>query len=256
MIGALVEQGVEVYRLDQELHGLLGQQVLHKSGNETGRGGGTLGIAIVVQTPPVPPVEIPAGSYIVFLHQPYRQNVLALFEPQVYPDRTTAAGEAERPYDVAGWTLPMMMGVESRVVTSIREPSTGRKLTLIKTENDVRRDLGVPLWVSDKSPIANPIKPGVRIAIYQAARGNMDEGWTRYVFDLFNAPYQSVRDQVLNQSDLRSQFDVVVLPSEQIRPSADSDTQADAARGISDQGYLNLARFVDDGGALVCFDAS
>ena len=88
--------------------------------------------------------------------------MLALFEPQVYPDRTTATGEAERPYDVAGWTLPMMMGLQSLAVMSIREPLGERKLTLIKDENDVRRDLALPLWTSDKSPIANPVKPGIR----------------------------------------------------------------------------------------------
>ena len=71
--------------------------------------------------------EIPAGSYIVFLNQPYRQNVLALFEPQVYPDRLSATGEAERPYDVAGWTLPMQMGLESLAVLSIREPAKQRE---------------------------------------------------------------------------------------------------------------------------------
>src|SRR5437899_3418335 len=89
--------------------------------------------------------EVPAGSYIIFLNQPYRQNVLALFEPQVYPDRTTATGDAERPYDVAGWTLPMQMGLESPAVMSIREPANERKLTLIKDENEVRRDLGLAL---------------------------------------------------------------------------------------------------------------
>src|SRR2546427_11218166 len=106
-------------------------------------------------------MEVAAGSYIIFLDQPYRQNVLALFEPQVYPDRMTATGEAERPYDVAGWTLPMMMGVDSLAVMSIRENANERKLTLIKNENEVRRDLGLPLWTSATSPLANPIKPGV-----------------------------------------------------------------------------------------------
>ncbi|HEU5237983.1 MAG TPA: M14 metallopeptidase family protein, partial [Pyrinomonadaceae bacterium] len=120
MIGALIEQGVEVYRLDHELHGTTGQQVLHKS-NEASRTGVAPGIAIAVGTPPVQPVEIPAGSYIIFLNQPYRQNVLALFEPQAYPDRTTATGEAERPYDVAGWTLPMTMGLDCPAVIMIRE---------------------------------------------------------------------------------------------------------------------------------------
>ncbi len=257
MIGALVDQGVEVYRLDQELHGLLGQQVLHKSGNESGRSGGTPGIAIAVGTPPVPPVEIPAGSYIIFLNQPYRQNVLALFEPQVYPDRLTATGDAERPYDVAGWTLPMQMGLESLAVMSIRESAGERRMTQIKSENDVRSHLGLAVWTNDKSPIANPIKPGIRIGIYQGPRGNMDEGWTRYVFDSFNVPYESLHDGAINEGNLRNRLDAIVLPSDRTREPADSDaTQSEGGRGITDTGFKNLGRFVEDGGTLICFDGS
>src|SRR5712692_5039075 len=105
MIGALVEQGVEVYRLDSELHARFGAQTLKRSGtikfgSVTAPFFLNLGVDATSQ-------EVPAGSYIIFLNQPYRQNVLALFEPQLYPDRMTATGEAERPYDVAGWTLPM-----------------------------------------------------------------------------------------------------------------------------------------------------
>ncbi|HXG68501.1 MAG TPA: M14 family metallopeptidase, partial [Blastocatellia bacterium] len=52
-------------------------------------------------------------SYVILLAQPYRANVKCLFEPQRYPDRRLyPAGPAEPPYDVAGWTLPMQMGVE------------------------------------------------------------------------------------------------------------------------------------------------
>src|SRR6185503_5446112 len=112
-----------------------------------------------------------------------------------YPDRTTATGEAERPYDVAGWTLPMSMGIETPVVMHLTEASNERKLTLIKSENDVRKDLALALWTTDKSPIANPVKPGIRIGIYQNSRsGNMDEGWTRYVFDTFNVPFKSLSE--------------------------------------------------------------
>ena len=254
MIGTLVEQGVEVYRLDRELHGLTGPQYLQKlkGGGKSGQPTHQLNILGSI-TGGVP--EIPAGSYIIFLNQPYRQNVLALFEPQLYPDRTTATGDAERPYDVAGWTLPMQMGLDAPAVLSIREAADERKLTLIKNENEVRRDLGLALWTGDKSPIANPIKPGIRIGIYQGPRGNMDEGWTRYVFDTFNAPYESLRDSGLNEGSLHTKFDAIILPSDRTREPADADA-ADTPAGMSNKTLVNLARFVADGGTLICFDGS
>ena len=248
MVGALVAQGVEVYRLDRELHAVSGEQSMLRT---------SVSNRTIAVSSDGKEKEVPAGSYIIFLNQPYRQNVLALFEPQIYPDRTTATGEAERPYDVAGWTLPLTMGVEAPVVLSIREAEPERKLTAIKSENDVRRDLGLALWTGDKSPIANPIKPGIRIGIYQSSRaGNMDEGWTRYVFDTFNVPYQSLNEAVFDDTNPRGKFDAIVLPSEQTRPPVDSDIPVAETGRISDKGYLNLARFVEDGGTLICFDGS
>jgi hypothetical protein len=139
----------------------------------------------------------------------------------------------------------------------IQEPANERKVTLIKNENDVRRDLGLPLWTTDKSPIANPIKPGIRVGIYQNSRaGNMDEGWTRYVFDTFNVPYESLREPAITEGNLHSRFDAIVLPSEQTRALPDSEAPAEVGRGIGDKGYVNLARFVEDGGTLICFDGS
>ena len=254
LVGALVEQGVEVFRLDRELHGRHGEFAIKRAAEGQGRAATPATLTLNVASEAH---EIPAGSYIVFLNQPYRSNVEALFEPQIYPDRVTATGEAERPYDVAGWTLPMMMGLEASPIVEIREPASERRLTLVTKENDVRRDLALPLWTSDKSPIANPIKPGIRIGIYQNSRaGNMDEGWTRYVFDSFNVPYQSLSETSINADNARAKFDVIVLPSEQSRVAPDADTDAESARGISDAGFKNLARFVEDGGTLICFDGS
>jgi len=258
MIGTLVEQGVEVYRLDHELHATHARQVIKKTGSFAS-GPVDLSFKGVVLEPETSPREVPAGSYLIYLNQPYRQNVLTLFEPQLYPDRTTANGEAERPYDVAGWTLPMSMGVDAPALLSIAEPESQRKLALIKSENDVRKDLALPLWTSDKSPIVNPIKPGIRLAVYQNTRtGNMDEGWTRYVFDTFNVPFKSLNETSINDADPRPNFDAIVLPSEQGRfaPDADPTAEADNARGINDKGYANLARFVESGGTLICFDGS
>ena len=248
-VGILVEQGVEVFRLERELHGMGGEQTIaHRAASETYP-------KFMVQTRANS--EIPAASYIIFTNQPYRQNVLALFEPQVYPDRVTASGDAERPYDVAGWTLPMQMGLESWAIFSLQESASQRRLVAINNEDDVRKDLALPLWTTDKSPIANPIRPGIRIGIYQNSRaGNMDEGWTRYVFDTFNIPFESVGEVAINQASPSSKFDVIVLPSEQTRPTADTEADDSAARGISAQGYVNLTKFVEEGGTLICFDGS
>ena len=109
--------------------------------------------------------EVPGGSYIVFLTQPQRYNVVALFEPQIYPNRLTALGEAERPYDVAGWTLPLQMGVDAPAVVTIRETASERKLTLLKDANEVRADLALALKKGDESPIKNPLKQPVRVGM-------------------------------------------------------------------------------------------
>ncbi|WP_304173023.1 M14 metallopeptidase family protein, partial [Limnochorda pilosa] len=65
--------------------------------------------------------EYPAGStYVILAAQPKRPNVMALLLPQSYPPRFQyPGGPPEAPYDIAGWTLPMQMGVH---VDVIQEP--------------------------------------------------------------------------------------------------------------------------------------
>src|SRR5947209_12264705 len=155
LVGALVEQGVEVYRMDRELHLMLmgARGAVYNDAHDS-------------------PPEWPAGSYILFLKQPYRTDVQSLFERQIYPDRISG-GAPERPYDVAGWTLPMQMGVEAYPVHSIREMESERRLTLVHNEDEVRHDLGLNIALDPHrnlraySPIQNPIKRPVRLALHR-----------------------------------------------------------------------------------------
>jgi hypothetical protein len=257
LIGALVDQGVEVYRLERELHAITGTQILLPA--TRGRVVTERQVATVATMEgPVP--EIPAGSYLVLLNQPYHANVVDLFEPQAYPNRLSASGQPEKPYDVTGWTLPMQMGVETRAVISIKEAEGERKLTLIKDENDVRRDFGLPIRNGEKSPIESPVRAGVRIGIYHGSIGNADEGWTRFVFDTFNVPYESLRDAEVRQGKLNSRYDAIVLPSESEREIVEGNPPGtyppEFTGGIGAVGVENLRRFVENGGTLICFDAS
>jgi hypothetical protein len=112
----------------------------------------------------------------------------------------------------------------------------------------------------DESPIKNPLKQPVRIGIYKPSLSNMDEGWTRYIFDTFNVPYSSVRDADVRQGGLHSKFDVLLFPSQRsteiINGNAANSLPAEYTGGIAEAGVSNLKEFVNNGGTLVCFDAA
>lgn len=255
LVGSLVDQGVEVYRLDRELHALLATPILRRTNPVAEKLGSYRRLASLTSSQMQ---EVPLGSYIIFLAQPQRTNVLALFEPQIYPNRLTGQGEAERPYDVAGWTLPLQMGVEAPVVMGIREPASERKLTLLKDANEVRADLALALKKGDESPIKNPVKQPVRVGIYKGWASNMDEGWTRYIFDTFNVPYTSVRDADMRKGALSSKFDALIFTSQAatqiINGNGVGTMPQEYTGGITEAGVKNLKEFVNNGGMLICFD--
>ena len=66
-----------------------------------------------------------AGSIIMYGAQAFRPFLADLMEEQVYPDQFQyPGGPPTPPYDLAGWTLPMQMGVEVDRVTTQFTAST------------------------------------------------------------------------------------------------------------------------------------
>ncbi len=68
--------------------------------------------------------KYPAGSYVVKTNQAFRPMVREMFEPQDHPhDEAYPGGPPVPPYDIAGWTLAMQMGVEyDRVLDGFEGP--------------------------------------------------------------------------------------------------------------------------------------
>ncbi len=64
--------------------------------------------------------EFGAGSHVISGVQAFRAYAEDLLEAQSYPDRRrTPDGPPDPPYDLAGWTLPMQMGVDVERVPGV-----------------------------------------------------------------------------------------------------------------------------------------
>lgn len=119
-----------------------------------------------------------------------------------------------------------------------------------------------------------------KIAVYHSWAYTQDEGWVRFTFDQMGIPYTSINKDNLKKGNLRSQFDVVIVP--RIR-GAVSDfiheidpkwgpmpytktpefpshgypmATDDMTGGPGFDGIAELSKFVMDGGVILPFDNS
>jgi hypothetical protein len=284
----------------------------------------------------------PAGSYVVKTEQAFRPMVREMFEPQDHPvDAAYPGGPPVPPYDIAGWTLAMQMGVEyDRVldgfdgpfakvkgmqnpppaqITGVSNPA-GYLIShrsnsafvmvnrLLKAKSDVywmkasekigvqdlgtgaiwvpasasalpvlqkgARELGVAVYAMAKAPAgeALKIKP-VRIGLYDQFGGLMPSGWTRWLFEQFEFPFEVVYPQTLDAGNLKSKFDVLVFTDGAIRRGAATGRGMRGAAQIDPQsvpeefrGWLGritvektvpmVKQFVESGGSVLTVGSS
>ncbi len=111
----------------------------------------------------------PPGTWIIPMNQPFAELARQLLDVQVYPDlREHPEGPPDQPYDAAGWTLPMQMGVS---VVEARTPLTPAVRAVMETLSGPAAPAGtsplqdaapfdsVPGEGFDTSPLAAAIVP-------------------------------------------------------------------------------------------------
>jgi zinc carboxypeptidase len=204
-----------------------------------------------------------AGSYVVRMNQPYRAHAKDLLEVQRFPRMEQyPGGPPERPYDVAGWTLPLQMGV---TVAQIDQP-LDVQMTLVTDASPRTRCTARAGAAMTDAAIARDTRQYAcltrtpRVGLYKSWTANMDEGWTRWVMDDFKFPYVSVGDSAIRAGGLRKRFDVIVIPDLSLREVQGGMSEAQVPPpyqgGVGADGLTALKQFVEEGGHLVLVDGA
>jgi hypothetical protein len=71
-----------------------------------------------------------------------------------------------------------------------------------------------------------------RVAMYQRyGGGNMDEGWSRLMFEQFSLPVKPIMDAEIRKGNLNAAYDVLILPSDSINAMTGEAGAGDGGRG-------------------------
>ncbi len=104
-----------------------------------------------------------------------------------------------------------------------------------------------------------------RVGMYQRYYGgNMDEGWTRFLLEMFSFPYTSLMDAEIRKGNLNARYDTIIIPQDspeiimgEIPPRYRrfiSAVPPEYRSGLGNDGVNALKEFVKNGGTLVALD--
>ena len=133
-------------------------------------------------------------------------------------------------------------------------------------------EFGLPFTAMASAPTGtmSRLKP-LRVALYRRyAGGNMDEGWTRFLFDQWEFPYARVDADEIKKGGLNANYDAVLIADDTVRaivgasgseapgpsPFAAAALPAEYTKALGNAGVDALKEFVRAGGSLVLLDNS
>ncbi|MEX2262755.1 MAG: M14 metallopeptidase family protein [Bryobacteraceae bacterium] len=236
-----------------------------------------------------------AGAFVISAGQPFRPYLMDLLEPQKYPElRAGTSGPTKRPYDVAGWTLSMNMGVgvdridkpfEASLKTADLAYTPGldhrENASFVSVAERLSRGQTVR-WAADGTIVTDSNAPAAfelrqpRVALYEPWVSNMDQGWTQWVLDRYQVPYTLIHNEDFQKGGLQARFDTVILAAQtaasilhghrsgevspgragQVSTSPPAVQRPEYSGGIGSAGLANLQKFVQEGGTLIALDSA
>ena len=94
-----------------------------------------------------------------------------------------------------------------------------------------------------------------RVGLYQSWTANMDEGWTRWVFDHYEFPYKILHNADIQSGNLRANFDAILIPDQTEQSLMEGQTTEfivpEYRGGIGAKGWQALSDFMDQGGTVI-----
>jgi hypothetical protein len=131
-------------------------------------------------------------------------------------------------------------------------------------------DLGVPFTAVAATPTGpmSQLQP-LRVGLYKRyAGGNMDEGWTRFLFDQWGIPYTRVEADEIVAGGLNAKYDVMLFADDNVNaivggrgggpptPYAGATYPPEYNTTLGETGLGSLQDFVRNGGHLVLLDGA
>lgn len=226
----------------------------------------------------------PEGSFVLKAQQAFRGYLVDLLEPQHYPElRSGQTGPTKRPYDLAGWTLSLQMGVEvDKLDTALPGGATLAKVdkvpypeatwnhadsaSFLKVAATLKQ--GAPVFWSAKGEMSTTQNGAAyklktpRVAVYEPHTANIDSGWTMWLLENFKIPYDAIKNDEIQRGNLKSRYDAIILAQQTAqsiihgtRPG-EGNQRPEFTGGIGSKGVAALEEFVKAGGSLLAFDSA
>jgi len=99
-----------------------------------------------------------------------------------------------------------------------------------------------------------------RIALYKPWVESIDEGWTRWLLEQYEFPFENISDADIRRGGLRARFDAIVLPDmaadRLVAGHPPGTMPPEYVGGLGAEGTDMLRQFVAGGGTLVALDSA